>query len=169
VRDEVTANKCYLQWLLRRRVVDVAAEVLRVADRVAAQVRASVRSLLAQASPSPCPKSFEEREKELNECEVRLHECSLASTKGFSIDRAWIDSRLQDLRTVFTVDGAPVERIRQELSNLLVGKIILVPMTSSAKPYYKAVGKTRPGKLLAGLPVQYSVIALRGFEPRLSG
>ena len=86
-----------------------------------------------------------------------------------AIDPAWVARKISDLRNLFSRRQEKIEIVREELKGLLGGKIRLIPLPVGGKWAYEAETILKPGNVLAGYPFQYSVIALRGIEPRSDG
>ncbi|MFC1476240.1 zinc ribbon domain-containing protein [Candidatus Zixiibacteriota bacterium] len=108
-------------------------------------------------------------ETELAKCKKEMEACPKQVAKATpAIDMAWVSSKIDDLRDLFSRHQNKMELVREELRALLGGKVKLIPLPDGGKWAYQAEATLKPGNVLAGHPFQYSVIALqcinRGLE-----
>ena len=110
-----------------------------------------------------------EREGKLAAIRQEIQTAEAGGKAETAVDTQWVRNRTNNLRTLFENFSEDTPLARRELANLLGEKIELIPLDGKEGWDYLADAILKPGNIFAGYPFQDSEVALRGFEPRLSG
>ena len=110
-----------------------------------------------------------DRESKLARLRLQMDSTDLDSKRPRTLDAATIRNRIASVRELLNGHADRLPQARHTLSRMLGDKIRINPLENGAKWDFEAEAMLKPGRVLDGGDFQWSVIALRGFEPRFDG